>query len=131
MYLSRLIGAPIFLMPSLAGAAALEPVGSGQALQVMAGLAIVLVLIALATWAARHLQSWRPHGHGHIRVIEGLAVGSREKLLLVEIDDQRVLIGMCPGRMQALANFPVAPDSASFTAALASTESLSQAEQCS
>jgi flagellar protein FliO/FliZ len=131
MLLRRLIGAQFLLLPSLARAATAEPIGSGQALQVMSGLAIVLVLIALATWAARRVQSWRPHGHGHIRVIEGLAVGSREKLLLVEIDQQRVLIGMCPGRMQALANFPVAPDSASFTAALASTESLSKAEQCS
>ncbi len=102
--------------------AAVDPVGPGQFLQVLAGLAIVLALIAAATWAARRVQGWRPQGGGHIRVIEGLAVGTREKLLLVEVDDRRVLIGMCPGRMQALATLPPARGESSFAGALATAE---------
>jgi len=93
--------------------------GAGQALQVFAGLAIVLVLIAAATWGARRLQGFRPQGRGHIRIVEGLAVGAREKLLLIEVEDRRVLLGMCPGRIQTLASFEAGTAPASFDAALA------------
>ncbi|MEQ8496706.1 MAG: flagellar biosynthetic protein FliO [Gammaproteobacteria bacterium] len=101
---------PAFAAPPLPGA--------GKALQVFAGLAIVLALIAAATWAARRLQGFRPQGRGHIRIVEGLAVGTREKLLLIEVDDQRVLLGMCPGRIQTLARFSRDAAPASFDAAL-------------
>lgn len=101
-------------------AAAADAPGAGQALQVFAALAVVLALIAAAAWGARRLQSFRPQGRGHIRIIEGLAVGTREKLLLIEVDDQRVLIGMCPGRIQTLAQFAnSAETSVAFDAALA------------
>jgi flagellar protein FliO/FliZ len=100
-------------------AAAVEPVRSGHVLQVVTGLIIVLILIAVASWGARRLHTPRGPGQGHIRVIQGLSVGSREKLLLVEVGEQRVLIGMSPGRMQALASFAARDDAVSFADALA------------
>ncbi|MEX2482656.1 MAG: flagellar biosynthetic protein FliO [Gammaproteobacteria bacterium] len=108
------------MTPGLAAAAG-EPVGVGQAMQVFAGLAIVLVLIVAAAWGARRLQRFRPQGRGHIRIVEGLAVGTREKLLLIEVDDQRVLLGMCPGRIQTLARFDTrgGPPAAAFDTVLA------------
>ena len=82
------------------------------------GLAIVLILIALASWAARRLQVFRPKGQGHLRLIEGMAMGARDKLLLVDVDGQRVLIGVSPGRMQALANLGPHADDVDFNTAL-------------
>jgi len=95
----------IALFGSAPIAAAVDAPGTGQALQVFAALAVVLALIAAAAWGARRLQSFRPQGRGHIRIVEGLAIGTREKLLLIEVDEQRVLIGLCPGRIQTLAQF--------------------------
>ena len=66
-------------------------------------LLLVLALIAAATWGARRLQAFRPQGKGSLRVVEGLAIGTREKLLLIEVDDERVLLGVSPGRIQTLA----------------------------
>ena len=91
--------------PSLCAAASPAPVGAGQALQVVVGLLIVLGLIVAAAWGARRLQAIRPQGSGRLRVIEGLAVGSREKLLLVEVDGRPVLLGLCPGRIATLHPF--------------------------
>ena len=90
------------LVPALCAAASSAPVGFGQALQVVLGLLVVLGMIVAAAWAARRLQAIRPQGRGHIRVIEGLAVGTRDKLLLVEVDGRRVLLGMSPGRITSL-----------------------------
>lgn len=106
------------LAPASALAAA-EVLRPAQGLQVLAGLAVVLGLIALATWGARRLQGFRGTGTKHIRIVEGMAVGAREKLLLVEVGEQRVLLGMCPGRIQTLAQFPAGEQAASFEQALA------------
>lgn len=93
------------LVPSLCAAASSAPLGFGQALQVLLGLLVVLGMIVAAAWAARRLQAIRPQGRGHIRIIEGMAVGTRDKLLLIEVDGRRVLLGMSPGRITTLHAF--------------------------
>lgn len=93
------------LLPSLGAAAGTAPVAAGQALQVVLGLCVVLGMIVAAAWAARRLQAIRPQGSGHIRVIEGMALGTRDKLLLVEVDGRRVLLGLSPGRIATLHSF--------------------------
>ncbi len=97
--LSALMTAQI---PEMATADAGTALGPGQALQVVVGLGIVLALIAAVAWMTRRLHRFRPQGGGHIHIIEGLSVGAREKLLLVQVDGCRVLLGMCPGRIETL-----------------------------
>lgn len=97
--------AAVALVPGLAAAANSAPVGLGQAAQVIVGLVLVLGMIVAAAWGARRLQAIRPQGKGHIRIVEGLAVGTRDKLLLIEVDGQRVLLGMSPGRIATLHTF--------------------------
>jgi flagellar protein FliO/FliZ len=101
--------------------AAAEAVAPGQALQVVLGLALVLALIVAAAWLTRRLQAFRPQGRGQIRIVEGLAIGAREKLLLVEVGDERVLLGLCPGRIATLHTF-AAPPAREFGATLAAAK---------
>jgi flagellar protein FliO/FliZ len=105
---AQLVTAAAALAPGLCAAGSSAPVGAGQALQVILGLFLVLGMILAAAWAARRLQAIRPQGSGHIRIIEGMAVGTRDKLLLIEVDGQRVLLGMSPGRIATLHSFEVA-----------------------
>ncbi|MCC6708577.1 MAG: flagellar biosynthetic protein FliO [Gammaproteobacteria bacterium] len=102
---TRIVLACAALAPGLCAAASSAPVGFGQAVQVILGLVLVLGMIVAAAWGARRLQAIRPQGRGHIRIVEGLAVGTRDKLLLVEVDGQRVLLGMSPGRIATLHTF--------------------------
>ncbi|MGR8918585.1 MAG: flagellar biosynthetic protein FliO [Gammaproteobacteria bacterium] len=126
MHHLRLVTAVLALAPAASLAAAPEPLASGQALRVLIGLGLVLALIAAASWAVRRVHGIGPRSGGHIRVVEGLSVGTREKLLLVEVDGERVLLGMCPGRIQTLATLgagTVEPSSpaAAFDQALAAS----------
>ena len=97
--------AVLALLPNLCAAGSTAPVASGQALQVVLGLCVVLGMIVAAAWAARRLQAIRPQGSGHIRIIEGMALGTRDKLLLVEVDGRRVLLGLSAGRIATLHSF--------------------------
>lgn len=103
--LTRLAVLPGAFTPGLCAAAGAAPVGFGQAAQVLLGLLLVLGMIVAAAWGARRLQAIRPQGKGHIRIVEGLAVGTRDKLLLIEVDGHRVLLGMSPGRIATLHTF--------------------------
>jgi flagellar protein FliO/FliZ len=97
--------ATLLLLSPLSAASPSAPVAVGQALQVVLGLCLVLGMIVAAAWAARRLQAIRPQGSGHIRVIEGMALGTRDKLLLVEVDGARVLLGLSAGRIATLYSF--------------------------
>jgi len=83
-----------------------EP-GSGFApglLQATFGLAIVLALIWGAAWLIRRLAPMAAKPNSLIKVIATQAVGQRERVVLVEVADQWLLIGVAPGRVTALQN---------------------------
>jgi len=77
--------------------------GAGSLLQVLLGLVVVLALIAGAAWASRRLNRLRLGAAGSgLRVLGGLAVGARERVVLVEVGGTQLLLGVAPGRVQAL-----------------------------
>ncbi|HRD65833.1 MAG TPA: flagellar biosynthetic protein FliO, partial [Candidatus Competibacter sp.] len=81
-------------------ASAVPPLpGGGMLAQLTLGLAVVLVLAIGLSWFLRRYAL--PRG-GAIRVIGGLPLGSRERLLLIEVDEARLLLGITPSQIQTL-----------------------------
>jgi len=87
-------GEPARAEPAVAGLP-----GGGMLVQLTLGLAVVLVLAVGLSWLLRRYAL--PRG-GLIRVVGGLPLGGRERLLLVEVDDTRLLLGITPQRIQTL-----------------------------
>lgn len=82
--------------------------GEGLGLQLMLGLVVVLAAVVGLSWLLRrHTQ---PRG-GAIQVLGGLPLGTRERLLLVEVDQVRLLLGITATQIQALHVFPPSPPS--------------------
>lgn len=62
----------------------------------------IIALILLASWLTKRMQR-RPGTAGRrIRCVESFAVGTRERLLLMDADGKRLLISMGPGGMRTL-----------------------------
>jgi flagellar protein FliO/FliZ len=104
---------------SAAGAdtvAAPSAVGAGSLLQFGLGLAIVLGLILGAGWFMKRF-SFGPSGAGLIKVIAGAPVGQRERVVVVEIGDTWMVLGVAPGRVHTLHTLPRGNHSASHTPA--------------
>ena len=80
--------------------------GSSMLLQLTLGLAVVLAAAMALSWLLRRYAL--PRG-GAIQVIGGLPLGSRERLLLIEVDQVRLLIGVTSSQIQALHVFPAPP----------------------
>ncbi|CAM5451880.1 FliO/MopB family protein [Rhodanobacter lindaniclasticus] len=91
---------------ALASAPAVLPAAEmnvgGELLRVIASLVAIIAMILVAGWVTRRLQR-RPGGGGRrIRCVESFAIGARERLLLLDADGKRLLIGTGPGGMRTL-----------------------------
>lgn len=97
--------------PALALAQTASPVpGVGRAL---VGLVVVFAALAGVLWALRRWQGVRvAAGAGApLHCVAAVALGARERVVLVRVRGREVLVGVAPGHVAALAVFD-APASA-------------------
>lgn len=67
------------------------------------GLVIVLSVFFLCVWGVRKLGGLHVGGSAEqIRMIGGLSLGMREKVVLLQVGKQQLVLGVTPGRIEAL-----------------------------
>lgn len=79
-----------------------EPVGTGELLQMFLGLFIVLGIIFGIAWFVRRMGSFQNVSHGALRILGGLSIGQRERIILVQVGDTQLLVGLAPGQIRTL-----------------------------
>ena len=77
-------------------------VSTGGYLQMVLGLALVLGLVVAMAWFMKRLSALPGTGAGLIRVIGAAAVGQRERVVLVEVGETWLLLGVAPGQVRRL-----------------------------
>jgi flagellar protein FliO/FliZ len=78
-----------------------DPVLSGDVLQIFLGLIVVVLLIGASAWFAQRFG--RVHVvAGKLRVLGGMSVGARERVVLVQVGETQLVLGVSPGRVQTL-----------------------------
>jgi flagellar protein FliO/FliZ len=85
--------------PASSVSAVPSPVSFGGMLQLLLGLVIVLGAIAAAAWFLRRFGQIQSGAASAMKVLGGVAVGPRERLVLVEIGETWVVVGVAPGRV--------------------------------
>jgi flagellar protein FliO/FliZ len=70
------------------------------------GLALVLALMAGLAWLLRRASGMQRDTAGAIRVIGGAMVGQRERVVLLEVADTWLVVGVAPGHVTALHSMP-------------------------
>jgi flagellar protein FliO/FliZ len=75
---------------------------AGELLRVLLSLAGIVVLIFAAGWVGRRMQGRQFVGGRRLRCLETLPVGSRERVLLLEVEGKRVLVGVGAGGVRTL-----------------------------
>lgn len=70
-------------------------------LQVAAVLLGILGLIVIGAALVRRLSGWQGVP-GAVVLLGGVAVGTRERVVLLEVAGTRILVGVTPGRVEAL-----------------------------
>jgi flagellar protein FliO/FliZ len=74
----------------------------GELVRVLLSLAAVIALIFVAGWMSRRLQARSLPGGRRIRCVESMTVGARERVLLIDADGKRLLVGVGQGGMRTL-----------------------------
>lgn len=83
-----------------ASATAMPELGA-SVLQMMFGLAVVIALLFACLWLIRRLAA--PRGGGAaIKVLGAAAVGPRERVVLVALGEQVLVLGVAPGSVTRL-----------------------------
>jgi len=75
---------------------------NGSPFTVVIALAFVVALIFATAWVLRKAGGGVLAGSANMRIIAGISVGTREKVLLVDVGGKQVLIGVAPGRVSSL-----------------------------
>lgn len=86
-------------------------VGAGSLTQVTLSLLLVLGIVFAGAWLTRRLRGFGRFGHGALQVVTDIAVGTKERVVLVQVGKQQLLLGVAPGRVNTLhvLDEPVAP----------------------
>jgi flagellar protein FliO/FliZ len=79
-----------------------EPMAAGHLLQLIFGMIVVIGAILATGYILRRVGRLSSSIPGALRIIGGLSVGARERVVLVQVGDQQLLLGVAPGRVQAL-----------------------------
>jgi len=70
--------------------------------RIISYLLLIIVIIAVTVWLMRRLGHYQYSAQGKLRVLDSLPVGTREKILLIEVGKQQLLVGITPTRLDTL-----------------------------
>ena len=51
----------------------------------------------ILAWIMRRMNRWQMSAGGSLRLLGGLSLGARERILLVQVGDTQLLVGVAPG----------------------------------
>lgn len=79
---------------------------AGSLLQVFIGLVAVLLLIAGTAWVAKRFGVTQGGASSLLQVVSSASVGTRERVVVVEVGDTWLVVGVAPGSVNALMTLP-------------------------
>lgn len=79
-----------------------EVMSDGLLMQSVTGLLIVLASVIGLAWLMRRLGRLQSSAGGALQMIDGMALSTRERIVLVQVGETQVLLGVAPGRVEAV-----------------------------
>lgn len=89
-----------FAAPETAKAVSTSPAGSLA--QVTLSLMLVLAAVFAAAWVVRRMRNFGRPGAGAIQIIADVALGTKERAVLIQVGAQQLLLGVAAGRVNTL-----------------------------
>lgn len=81
-------------------------VGAGGLAQVTLSLLLVLAAVFAAAWVVRRMRGFGKFSNGAMHIVTEIAVGTKERAVLVQVGSQQLLLGVAPGRVTTLHVLP-------------------------
>ncbi len=75
---------------------------TGSLLQVTFSLLLVLAVIIFIAWLLKRMNITGQQSDGLLKVISSVAIGQRERIVLIEINETWLVVGVGPGQIRTL-----------------------------
>lgn len=102
---AAMITAGLLLLPvSVIGAQAApqEFEGVSGMLSVLLSLVVVLAVVFAVAWGMRRMQGLASMRNAHMKIVAQMALSTRERLVIVEVGGEQILLGVGPGVIRKL-----------------------------
>ncbi|MGH8176240.1 MAG: flagellar biosynthetic protein FliO [Steroidobacter sp.] len=76
--------------------------GAGSLAQVTLSLVLVLAAVFAAAWAVRRLRGFGKFGASAIEIVADVALGAKERAVLVQVGKQQLLLGVTANQVNTL-----------------------------
>ena len=100
----------------IAKAATSPGVSSSQYANLFLGLVVIIGFIFLVAWLLRRVGGVSTASASAMKIVGGLSLGSRDRVVLLQVGDKQILVGASPGNISLIHAFdepPVAVENAS------------------
>ncbi len=79
-----------------------DPVTASNYFQMIFGLAVVIALIVGLAWFMRRMGNYQSGATGALKVLGGISLGQRERVVLLQAGKTQMLVGIAPGQIRTL-----------------------------
>lgn len=77
-------------------------IGASNYVQMLFGLFAIVVFIFAVAWLIKRMGTLNPNHSSNLKIIAGLSVGQREKIVVVQVMDEQLLVGITQSNIQLL-----------------------------
>ena len=86
----------------LAGSGLADPNMTSSLIQTTLGLLVVLAIIGGAAWGFKRFGNFQTGVQGKLKVVGGISLSTRERVVLLQVGDKQLVVGVTPGHIQTL-----------------------------
>ena len=79
-----------------------DPMSGSYLLQLVLGLFVVVLCIIALAWFAKKMNRFQSITDDSLKIIAGISMGARERVVLLQVGEEQLLIGVSPGRINKL-----------------------------
>ncbi|HHJ36138.1 MAG TPA: flagellar biosynthetic protein FliO [Gammaproteobacteria bacterium] len=79
-----------------------DPMSGSYLLQLILGLVVVILCIVVLAWLARRMHRLQSSSNGFLKILGGLNMSARERVILLQVGDEQLLVGVSPGHINTL-----------------------------
>ena len=79
-----------------------DPVSSSYLLKLTLAMVFILVLIFGLAWVMKKMNLTQQSQNGLIKIVSAISVGQRDRIALIQVGDEQLLVGLTPGRIEKL-----------------------------